>query len=434
MLFVLCFASANSQNLSGRIIDTDTQEPVAFTHVVLIDSTYGIIADINGSFQILEKYIGSKFIISAIGYESKELNFSKDLLSQPIYLSSMSYELKEVQITSSKHKRVWLNDFNNPSFGFWGIRNGGEGATFIQESEHYSQSQLLKVSVFVRNLGENSYLRLHVYNNNLLCSCPGTELLDSNYLINGSQKNSWIEIDVSASGVLIPENGIFVSVEGLRKSIEYVHDTVEVGCYSKPAKFGNYSYRKTLVGNWKSYKKITDIKVSNVINIALKIEVAYDKKQTKENRKAMSSDLNYTPFSKRKIKKLFDSCSVVSPTKYPNDSFENLLRSIYLAIENDDVPYLVNYLFVFDKESKESVYYELQSRKEAGQWFPDSEKEKVLTYWESILANIESAEFTKVDSDKFKVEFKGNKLAEIFVQTDGEKWKMYSNYSKVLRY
>jgi hypothetical protein len=267
-----------------------------------------------------------------------------------------------------------------------------------------------------------------------LCSCPGKELLDSSYVISGEKKDIWIEIDVSNSRVEIPENGVFVSVEGFCADEECNTEDLYIGAFSKPIRFGHHTFHKTLVGNWKKSDSKPNFKVANVLNLAVKVEVAYDKKQVKEDRNAAKSDLKYEEYSKREIKKLFGTKKVVSNDEYPNDSFEHLIKSIYQALENEEIPYLVNNLFVFDKESKESVFYEVQHRKGQGQWFPGDEKEKVLAYWKTILDNIESAEFTKIDSDKFYVEFKVSKKTVIYVQTDGKTWRMFSNYTTGIRY
>lgn len=427
ILSINCCNFVFGQDLRGLVIDRTTKEPIPFAHIISENSTYGIVSSIEGDFILPKRFDGTAFTISALGYEPYKFDVSRDFLNQPINLIPKSYSLKEIVINSPKYKKKWLNDFNNPKFGVYGIRNGGEVATFIDESDLFPQARLQKISVYIHNVSSNNYLRLHIYDYNILCSCPGIELLDTNYIISGGYNNEWVDIDVRNSFIEIPENGIFVSIEGLRTETQNRNDTLELGGFSKPEKFGNHTFRKNFLGNWKGNKTV-NFKVINVLNLAVKTEIVFDKKRTRKKLNSEKSSLKFKPLSKGKIKKLFDSRNVSVKTEYPNNSFKSLVNSVIQAIKSDDIPYMVNHLFVFDKDSRDEVLVELKKRKEEGQWISSDERQEIIAEWEEILNHIENAKFIKIDSDKFKVEFPDVKNTIVYVQFDGNKWKMLSKH------
>ena len=420
------FTLVNAQDFNGFVIDETTQEPVSFAHIIVEGTGFGVISKIDGSFIIPFKFNEFEFTISSLGYESRKLKINHDVFSSPINLKQKVSILEAVHVTAPKYKYTWLNDFNFPSLGLYGIWSGGEISTYIHESEKFENALMNSLEIYIHNLSVNNYLRLHIYNNDLICSCPGSELLDTNYLINGGVKNTWVNIDLSKSRVKIPENGIFVSFEGLRTNSSEKKDTLELGGFSKSLKFGNHTFRKDFLGNWNSHQNPKDIEVSNVLNLAVKIKIAYTKNKNKHSKS--SEEIKYKSYTKRELKKVFGTRKVKSLIEYPNNTFSELIHSVYRAIENNDIPYMVNNLFVFDEESVENVYEELLKRKEIGEWIPESEKKEILKDWNNILLNVNYAEFTKIDTDLYRVEFSNLKSKIIIVQNDGKKWKIVAKY------
>ena len=423
IIFLFFYSFTNAQDFKGVVIDETTQEPVSFAHIIVEGSGFGVISKIDGSFIIPFKFNEFDCTISSLGYNSRKLKINNDVFSSPINLKQKVSILEDVHVTAPKYKYKWLNDFNFPSSGLYGIWTGGEVSTYVHESEKFENALLKSTAIYIHNISVNNYLRLHIYNNDLKCSCPGVELLDTNYLIYGGVKNSWVNIDLRKSSVKIPENGIFISFEGLRTNSSVKKDTLELGGFSKSLNFGNHTFRKDFLGNWKPQQNPKDIDVTNVLNLAVKINIAY-KKNKHSNQ---IEEIKYKSYSKREIKKIFGTRNVKSLIEYPNSSFSELINSVYNAIENNDIPYMVNNLFVFDEESVENVYEELLKRKAKGEWIPESEKKEILEDWNKILLNLNNAKFIKIDYDLYSVEF-SNLKNKIIVKNDGNNWKIVAKY------
>ena len=153
---------ANAQDFNGFIIDETTQEPIPFAHIIIEGSGFGAISKIDGSFIIPFKFAEFEFTISSLGYESRFLKLNRDVFSSPIKLKQKISILEDVQIVAPKYKNTWLNDFNFPSSGLYGVRTGGEISTYIYESEEFANALLKNIVIYVHNISENNYLWLNL--------------------------------------------------------------------------------------------------------------------------------------------------------------------------------------------------------------------------------------------------------------------------------
>ena len=107
-IMLLCFSKANSQKLSGAVVDSDNK-PIPFLNVVLYNSEEQIdyaITDEQGKF-IFENLTENEFVIeiSSLGfktYKEKLAMPNKDLNLGTIILKTSIEELDDVSITSKK--------------------------------------------------------------------------------------------------------------------------------------------------------------------------------------------------------------------------------------------------------------------------------------------------------------------------------------------
>ena len=107
--------------LKGKIIDSETNEPIPYTNLIMKEEQIYRVADDNGVFQITipKKYYDNSFVhISSMGYETKIIKLKN--LTNNISLSPKFEELDEVVITgylSPKtvlKKAIKLIDTNHP--------------------------------------------------------------------------------------------------------------------------------------------------------------------------------------------------------------------------------------------------------------------------------------------------------------------------------
>ncbi len=95
--------------ITGRLIDTFTQEPIPFATIRIKSKAIGLITNFDGGFKIPITYKtqGDILVISCIGYRSKEVILSNLLQSQinQISLTARALELNEVIVTGTKKQK-----------------------------------------------------------------------------------------------------------------------------------------------------------------------------------------------------------------------------------------------------------------------------------------------------------------------------------------
>ncbi|MFK7953334.1 MAG: carboxypeptidase-like regulatory domain-containing protein [Ekhidna sp.] len=71
-------AEAQEQRISGTIIDSETKDPLPFSHVGIFNTSYGTISNIDGKFSLIipAGYSNSKLSASYLGYEINSIDIS----------------------------------------------------------------------------------------------------------------------------------------------------------------------------------------------------------------------------------------------------------------------------------------------------------------------------------------------------------------------
>ncbi|MDR1273911.1 MAG: carboxypeptidase-like regulatory domain-containing protein [Odoribacteraceae bacterium] len=115
--FLLCFLllcglfcparaqEAEKIRVKGRVLDEQTNEPMAFVNIGLLGTTLGVASDMDGYFElaVAERYADYTLRLSAVGYASHSVKF-RELQEKPgtvIRLKPVTYMLGEVEVTGS---------------------------------------------------------------------------------------------------------------------------------------------------------------------------------------------------------------------------------------------------------------------------------------------------------------------------------------------
>lgn len=104
------------RNVTFRIIDINTKEPIGLAHIINISNRLGIISDLMGYLSIPIAF-GDSLRISAIGYNTKEIfnwgQYKPDTLFYNIQLVPKVYEIKEVKISRFSTYEKFLREVVN---------------------------------------------------------------------------------------------------------------------------------------------------------------------------------------------------------------------------------------------------------------------------------------------------------------------------------
>lgn len=123
LLFVAVDALCQSGQLSGRILDSQTQEPLPFAHIFINNTTIGTTSDVDGNFLLQNVPVGiHEVIYSFIGYQSYSAKVTipeAQKVSVVIRLIPLLQELSSVEVKDTRDK-AWIRQLRNFEKQFFG--------------------------------------------------------------------------------------------------------------------------------------------------------------------------------------------------------------------------------------------------------------------------------------------------------------------------
>ncbi len=101
-----------TQNLRGRIVDANTNEPLAFASVYYNNTSVGVQSDLEGKFSIKSMGLNVELVVSYIGYETINFPIITSYANRSLVfkLSPKVNEIGAFQV-SSKRGKSWYNNF-----------------------------------------------------------------------------------------------------------------------------------------------------------------------------------------------------------------------------------------------------------------------------------------------------------------------------------
>ena len=161
--YILLLASANvhsqTRQINGIIIDSATQQPIAFVGVKVKETQKGVLTDIDGRFSLSNVSKNSHLIISHVGYLQKQVIVNNDTGFFKITIARKNELLNEVVVSSNvnpAHRIILLMQKNRlkndplhlPSYFYnaYTITEGGIGPRFLTMAKTAADSQKEKES------------------------------------------------------------------------------------------------------------------------------------------------------------------------------------------------------------------------------------------------------------------------------------------------
>ena len=221
---LLLFANAVlSQIVSGVVLDSATQEPLAYVHIGVVNKNLGVISRDNGTFRIdlSEADSQDKLTFSSIGYHSQHiLRPKRKENSMRVYLSPKIYNLREVVVEDSRLSdpiklgryqptRTTSGQSGLQKFGWggeWGLQIFNDGQTY----------RVTDINFHTRfNTMDSVLFRINVYN--VKNGLPNSSLLQQELFVKSYKRDKWITKDVTSQQLggspLVVDQDIIVTFE-----------------------------------------------------------------------------------------------------------------------------------------------------------------------------------------------------------------------------
>jgi CarboxypepD_reg-like domain len=238
LLMLWPVTSFGQSTLSGRVLAQDTQEPIAYANIGIVNTSVGTISNPDGSFSlpIPEKFRIDTLLFSALGFGRvsfplSTLEFSQELT---VYLIEKP-TLLEPLIISQKKEALKHYEFGNSSFNGGVLETdttyaGRSIALLIENKEPNYHSDFsyplwvvnVKLRIFKNNLDTLKFrIRIQAIDSTRLQ--PGHDLMEKSIVIKSTQRKGWLEVDLTPHHIQI-DGPFFVTFE----QILDLHDRIAI--------------------------------------------------------------------------------------------------------------------------------------------------------------------------------------------------------------
>lgn len=251
LLFALGFLPATAQLIKGRVVDAETNQPVAFASVGVLRREAGTVADEQGNFQLdlTRQHPSDSLKISMIGYQPYAVTVAefRQQAGQGngwFSLKPKTRQLQEVVIKPRKTKTLIAGNTTNSrimSAGFASNDLGSEVGTVLR----YNKKKPGRLENVNFNLAYNSYdqvlfrVNLYAFKNGRI----GENLLKEPLYLETSQENGTLTLDLSDKDIVITGDCLL--------TLEWIKDLGRSGLMFSAGFFNADSYaRKISQGDW----------------------------------------------------------------------------------------------------------------------------------------------------------------------------------------
>ncbi|MCZ2845348.1 MAG: carboxypeptidase-like regulatory domain-containing protein [Candidatus Bathyarchaeota archaeon] len=202
--------------MSGMVIDSETNNPVEFANIGVIDKNKGTVSDLDGKFKIKfpRGFAGDSLTFSHVIYKTVKIPIknSKDLV---ITLQPNENQLSEVIVINKKKKnrKIGVKSYNPL---LW-MSTVSEEIDIIESSKQIKipnnkTVRVKDVNFYLRRGFEtdSAFVRINFYKN--LDGSPGEKIIFENILQRKQIEQGWVNIDLEQHSVYLEED-FFVGVE-----------------------------------------------------------------------------------------------------------------------------------------------------------------------------------------------------------------------------
>jgi len=251
LLALLTTFQLQAQTLTGRILDAQTRQPVAFASIGILRRDAGTVADEQGNFSlsIAKAKPTDTLRLSMLGYENRQFLISEVQTvilreNSVLLLQPNERRLQEVVIKPRKTKTIKVGNTTDSRFmtaGFVSNDLGSELGTVLR----YNKKKPGKLENVNFNIAKNDYntvlfrVNIYAFKNGQV----GESLLKEPLYTDFSAQHGTLTLDLSDQDIYITSDCLL--------TLEWIKDYGKRGLFFSAGFFNADSYaRKTSHGNW----------------------------------------------------------------------------------------------------------------------------------------------------------------------------------------
>ena len=265
-VIILLTQIVSSQNiLNGKIISKDSNEPIPYVNIGIVNKDIGTVSDENGDFELIlvlgnEYYVNEtnekdSILISSIGFKSQKFavfDLQRKLKeTKNIYLETDTIILNEVVVSSYKNLKeevIGKTYKSKTEAVFKDCPLGYEMGTKIKIGKSPTIVKSFNTYIIKNNLGFKKF-RLNFYS--IKKGKPSSKLINKDIIFEISLKEGDFKLDLEEYDIILKEDCI-VTIETLDNDKN--GDILNEISFSAKLLSGSMYYRKTSQGKWKKTK------------------------------------------------------------------------------------------------------------------------------------------------------------------------------------
>jgi len=223
LLLVFALPTMAQREIELRVVNKNTNEPVAFAHATF-DSIRGAIFNERGELTLIitDEQATQPLIISCIGYRSQKVWLDLSQTQQIVRLEPIAIELPEIVINPDHWRVTQIGNTRRVRRTVGGgflLSAGCQIALLVQTPNR--DNFLQNIHFFIRRDGHpQEKFRAIIYRVDKETGLPGEVAIESNIILSGETGHEWVSYDVSRFGITVPEEGLFIAMEWLPESAE----------------------------------------------------------------------------------------------------------------------------------------------------------------------------------------------------------------------
>ncbi|WP_435262190.1 carboxypeptidase-like regulatory domain-containing protein [Tenacibaculum sp. nBUS_03] len=218
IVFLAVCSKLNAQKiqLTGKILNKENKEIVAYANISFLDSSNGVSSNKEGRFflEIEKKLMNKKVHISCLNFKDT-IVFERDLQNKILFLKPENYVLNEIVISKKRNEKIILDKVKRRVIPMY---SGGSVKMIAKYFPNYHQLgyyfQNIKIH-FSRRGFKKSKFRIRIFSVDSINGKPKRDLLLKSIPISIKKKQKEIVINLENSMLEVPKNGFFVAFEKL---------------------------------------------------------------------------------------------------------------------------------------------------------------------------------------------------------------------------
>ncbi|WP_298780796.1 carboxypeptidase-like regulatory domain-containing protein [uncultured Polaribacter sp.] len=221
LFFLLISTQLFSQkvNITGKLVDKETNEPVVYANISFLNSKKGISSNEDGTFSINldKKYLENQVHISCLNFKDTVV-YAKNLQNNILKLEPKAFTLDEITLTKRIEQSVVLGEVKNKVEGVHtsGMRMLAKYFPNDKRVKCCNFLEAIEIHFSKRNVHQKkSKFRIRIFSKDDKTGLPKEDILNVNLPVEIEDGQEKVTIDISNFNIEMPENGIFIAFEKL---------------------------------------------------------------------------------------------------------------------------------------------------------------------------------------------------------------------------